>query len=120
MIYHFKGIRDCDSMCDIKVYRKRGQVFVFATELAGNMGTSITNWAEQLATQFCRENSISPHQLVWVEHYPARHRQVETYDQVVFDWNWYDGRFISSEWTRVEPEQVKKWIEGAKYDDQWN
>ena len=37
-----------------------------------NEGTSVTNMAEQLATQICQEFDIEPKHLIWIEHYPDR------------------------------------------------
>jgi hypothetical protein len=48
-----------------------GRVVVIATERSDNPGMSVTIAAEQIADAVCRQMSIEPHRLVWIEHYPA-------------------------------------------------
>ena len=48
-----------------------GRVVIIGTELPDNPGISVTNWAEELATQVCAKFTIDPDRLVWIEHYPA-------------------------------------------------
>lgn len=76
MIYNYYGIGNCECRCDIEIYG----ALVIVTELKDNPGTSITNWAEHLATKICRDNNIDMKSLVWVEHYPE-----EDYDLVTFE-----------------------------------
>lgn len=73
MVYHYKGFWDCDSKCDLEIIRGDRETLVICTELEDNTGTSVTNFAEQLATLVCREDpSIDPTGLLWVERYPER------------------------------------------------
>jgi len=73
---------------------------VIATELPDNPGQSITNAAEELATQVCQQFEISPLSLMWIEHYIHEDSELEeTYDLVLFTW---DGdRFIDPRWHRL-------------------
>lgn len=72
--HDFKGVGGCDSRCLIRVYkgvgRDLGMTVVIATQLVEDQGTSITDWAEHLATEIARKHSISPNRLIWIEHYP--------------------------------------------------
>jgi hypothetical protein len=48
-----------------------GRTVVIATERPDNPGTSVTNAAEELASQVCQRFDIDPDKLVWIESYPA-------------------------------------------------
>ena len=72
MIYDYKGFFGCACQCDIEVHRHTDFDVVVATEVPDNEGTSITNMAEQLATQVCKAFDIVPDRLIWIEHYPER------------------------------------------------
>ena len=94
-VFVYKGYHGCESKCEIEIQRMIyvGRVVVVATELPDNPGTSITNMAEQLATQVCRAQNIAPQHLVWIEHYPGG-----SWDLVTFGWDWRVGAFAYPEW----------------------
>ena len=102
--FEYKGFGDCDSHCNIKIFRstKDRFVMVMATELPDNTGTSITHMAEPLATEVCRQYNISPHKLIWIEHYPRRRWGNESFDRVYFDFDWDGGRFVKADWHRLD------------------
>jgi hypothetical protein len=55
MRYNYEGFWGCDSCCDIEVHRRSDGKYVFiATEVPDNPGTSVTNFAEYLATAMRR------------------------------------------------------------------
>ena len=76
-----------------------------------NAGTSVTNMAEQLATQICQEFDIEPKHLIWIEHYPDRQDidgwkdYPESYDLVSFNLN-DKGVFSNPRWTGITSEVV--------------
>ena len=83
MIYHYKGIGGCDCKCGIEIHKNLG----IATDIPENEGTAVTNWAEHLATQICKEFQIEPSQLIWIEHYLERGmhgERDESWDLAVF------------------------------------
>jgi len=86
MRYDYKGFWNCDSCCDIEVHRRSDGKYVFvATELPGNPGTSVTNFAEHLATAMRRQFGLRPAEVIWIEHYPeAKNRRKEDFDLVRF------------------------------------
>ena len=83
---------------------------VIATELEDNPGTTITNYADQLATQIIMEFNIEPDSLIWIEHYPARPEigEHETYDLISFKWN--GTRYINPEWYHIKKSMLDKII----------
>jgi len=95
MIYKYKGYWQQESHC----YLERYNNIVLATEVADNPGTSITNMADNLATQVCKDFKIHPSNVVWIEHYtPKSYRnstgtQGEEYSIVWFDWDLTEERF---------------------------
>ena len=84
MLYHYKGFGGCESQCDLEIHKN----LVIVTEIPENEGTSVTNVAEQLATQICEKFKIDPSKLIWIEHYPERGEWKdydESYDLVQFN-----------------------------------
>jgi len=91
-IHTFKGLHGFPSRCFLRIYKTGEKTVIIATELRDNPGTSITNYAAQLATGALQTFNVQPEQLVWVEHYPAGDTEREgegedTYDIVTFTWN---------------------------------
>lgn len=70
-------VNNFPAFCDIE---RNGNV-VIATELEDNLGMSITNAVEWVASQVCRAFNIEPSRLVWFEHYSRE----DTHDIVIFD-----------------------------------
>ena len=103
-IFKFEGFHGTSAICGLQVYDRLSdnRVVVVVTELEENKGTSITNAAETLATQVCRARKISPHRLVWIEHYPQRGsalRPLEpTWDILTFEWDWKRMEFAEARW----------------------
>jgi hypothetical protein len=58
--------------CRIRIYERPAYTVVIATELAENPKTSITNFAEYLATMICAQYEILPERLRWIEHHPVQ------------------------------------------------
>ena len=73
MLYEYTGFRNCSSKCDLEILRRGQTTLVICTELADNPGTSVTNFADHLATRVCQaDDTIDPTHLIWIEHYPER------------------------------------------------
>ena len=68
IIYNYKGIGGCDCFCELEIYEN----LVICTESEENEGTSVTNWAEHLATEVCEKYGIDPEKLIWIERYKDR------------------------------------------------
>jgi hypothetical protein len=82
MRHDYKGFWGCDSCCEIEVHRRSDGKYVFiATELPDNPGTSVTNFAEHLATAMRRQHGLKPEDVIWIEHYPeVEDRRKESFD----------------------------------------
>lgn len=117
MRYNCKGFWS-DSYCDIEVHQRSDGKYVFvATELPDNPGTSVTNYAEQLATAMRTQYARKPRDVIWIEHYPeAKDRRKEDFDLV---------RFLGMEgdslrtpvWTRITEQAVNELIAGVRNVD---
>lgn len=101
MIYEYKGFGNCESKCKIEVHSN----IVIATELDDNTGTSITNYAETLATMICKQFSILPEELIWIEHYPKDSYSLETYSLVKFDID--KNRFSNPKWSYLSNTELE-------------
>lgn len=105
MLYNYKGYGGCDSVCDIVIHNN----IVIATELEDNKGTSITNIAEGLATQVCKEFNIDPEKLIWVEHYfSSVALKQETFDIVEFTFL-ENGECVKPKWRRSTEAEFEKY-----------
>ena len=68
--HRFGGFHDCPSWCWLEILRLANSRFaVIATEPPENLGTSVTNAFELLATDVCNRFDIDPGKLAWIEHY---------------------------------------------------
>ncbi len=128
VIYEFKGLWSCDSKCRIRIYEgagpQSGMTVVLCTELEDNEGTSVTNYAEHIASEIMRLYNIAPHSLLWIEHYEyrgvkLRHHETgrltaqfaEHFDRVIF--NEVDsrtGNLKRPAWVRFTKQTVEQWI----------
>lgn len=98
----YKGFGNCDSICGFEILKYESKAVVILTELEENLGTSITNFYEHLAT-IIYETRLKPmpvENVRWLEHYPySSLLKAETYDAVILK---YDGkRFHSPRWTHL-------------------
>ena len=107
MLYAYPSNFGGDAKCDLEIIRGGTTTLVICTELNDNPGTSITNFAEGLATLVCQADAtIDPRHLIWIEHYPERMAGrwqdpfPETWDVVTFQER--TGRvFRGPHWRRV-------------------
>jgi hypothetical protein len=58
--------------CGLRIMRDEQQTIVVLTELPENRRMSVTNAAEEIATEVRREFGLDPDQTRWIEHYPER------------------------------------------------
>ena len=90
MLYHYPGYHGISSFCDLDVtILPYGAAFVVCSQDLDNTGTSVTNAAETIASQLCRERpALDPARLIWIERYPprgSRHSPIaESFDLVTF------------------------------------
>ena len=114
MRYNYKGFWS-DSYCDIEVHQRSDGKYVFvATELPDNPGTSVTNYAEQLATAMRTQYALKPGDVIWIEHYPeAKDRRKEDFDLVRFLGMEGDS-FRTPVWTRITEKAVNELIAGVR------
>ncbi len=100
-----------DSSCFLRVYKiADGVTVAVATELADNKGPSITNSAETLWCEVVKEYGLDPTTTYFVEHYPHRGTEDETYDFV--ELHWYDDNTLARhpKWRHVPRQEVEKLI----------
>ena len=130
--FDYKGYHGCESHCKIEIHRfpesrtlesaqgktKIGTTVVIATELLeSNQGTSITNLAEQIATEVCIKHKIDPLSLIWIEHYPPREskwskdEEEGTYSIVTFELceaSWRDNALRHPNWKYIHEGKVRR------------
>lgn len=95
--FDYKGLGGCDSHCFIK---RNGNV-VLCTESPINQGTSITNFADELAMLVAMKFKIPFVSLVWIEHYTEHDDHEETFDLTEFSQTW-KGAFFNAHWTYLQ------------------
>jgi len=82
-----KGFRVLRSQCRIRIYSPddpKDAPVVICSELANNLGTSVTEAAQIIAGEVIEHHGLS--RPVWIEHYPpeATNGRDETFDLVAF------------------------------------
>ena len=82
-----KGLRFLRSQCRIRIYSPddpQDAPVVICSELASNLGTSVTETAQSIAGEVIEHHDLS--RPVWIEHYPpeATNGRDETFDLVAF------------------------------------
>ena len=117
-VYHYIGFRNCKSKCGLGITRlKDGRIVVICSELPDNPGTSVTNFAEELAALVCAEYCIPADNLVWIEHYPPdepRHglrRGKASWDLVTFKVALGDGEQTVFDEPQWRPMREADWRE---------
>jgi len=113
VIYRYRGLHGCHCKCGLRITALAdGRVAVICTELPDNPGTSVTNYAEQLATLVCAERGIAPEKLVWIEHYQAhKHHRKPDWDLVTFKVACRQGPavlFDEPDWRPMRPEDWRQ------------
>jgi hypothetical protein len=107
--FAYCGFHGCPSVCGLDIQPlANDRTVVICTELPDNPGTSVTNFAEDLATLVCRRFRIASDKLVWIEHYPpsASHGPKADWDRVEFSW---DGDcFQQPRWRPMRSEDWKQ------------
>lgn len=107
--YDYPGYFNYESFCDLKVATiPPGHTLVIFTEVEENVGTSVTNRSEVLATQVCQEFGLLPEKTLFVEHYPERGPRIkrlpETYALV--EYTWEQGHARKPEWRYLSLENA--------------
>ena len=92
-----KGLRFLRSQCRIRIYSPddpQDAPVVICSELASNLGTSVTETAQSIAGEVIEHHDLS--RPVWIEHYPpeATNGWDETFDLVAFSSSSYEVRQI--------------------------
>lgn len=84
--FDYHGHYNCRSVCGIQVLKidNSQKVMILATELKNNPGTSITNAAENVATEVMRMLNMQYDNMIWIEHYENENEE-DTFDYVRFE-----------------------------------
>jgi hypothetical protein len=78
-----------------------------------NRGTSITNYAEHLATAMRKQYGLKPEDVIWIEHHTeAKDRRKESFDLVRFAV--VGNTFHTPVWTRITEQVVDELIAGKR------
>ncbi len=93
------------------IYSDHNQDILIVSELPENQGASVTNRAEWLHRQLCRNYDLDPEETIFIEHYgPGSLQDENTYDQVFFTIS-PTGDFSRLEWTPLDPGEVRQLID---------
>jgi hypothetical protein len=91
--------------CRVRIYEHEGQQVVVATEMEGNPGMSVTNAAEDIATQLAAAYNLEVDRLIWIEHY-CYPDEGHIFDLVRFTWE--GGKASDPQWRRITFEEVER------------
>lgn len=115
--YDFTNWHGAPAHCWLRVFEDKDRIpIAIVTEMPDNEGVSVTNYAEELATEVQRKYGFS--QLRWIEHYPPRGRKLhsnEEFDLVEFKQD-ADGVYNEPEWCPISKNDVEAMI-GTSLDE---
>lgn len=103
--YRFVAPNGKRSFCGLEIYEEsKKSRRVVLIEKIDNYGMSITNAAEELATEIFNKflSDINPYKITWLEKYEKyeKYGKKDTVDQVIFEWE--KNRFINPAWRRIK------------------
>jgi hypothetical protein len=99
--YVFTASTGVPAVCGLRIVSDGAQRIVVLTELADNVGMSVTNAAAEIAAQVRSEFSLDPDLTRWIEHYP----QYPTYDEITFTWDGHNA--LEPSWRRLVVEEAE-------------
>ena len=98
--------------CRLRIYGGAGATVVIMSQAPDSEGMSVTNAAEELATQIAQSFDLLGAATTWVEHWPEdAYRSddfVETFDLVEFTWS--NGTASHPRWRRMAGEEVERMV----------
>ena len=111
-IHHYQNpaLQTDDGFCRLRIYGANVGTVIVLSELAENLGVSVTNAAAALATEIARIYDLETVTTFWVEHYGAFSYTAsggdETFDLVTFTWR--NRTASNAEWQRLNSDQLHK------------
>lgn len=112
-VHHYRPWQRNEAHCRLRIFWRTNvdaaTAVVIVDELPDNPGMSVTNYAENLATEIARQYGIEPGRLVWIEYYPQREPPIwndpvldaETFDLATFAWDTTERRYTTPAWFRI-------------------
>ena len=94
--HKYKGYGVHDSECIVHVYEADDIKFVILQDIAN--GTSVTNGAEQVATEVRKKKILDPKTTRWFEIYPYYYPN--TFDEIEFDYDEMSEVYSNPRWKR--------------------
>lgn len=129
--FDYEGYHKIPSFCYIDIHKNDNFTVIIATEPdydEEGAGTSVTNRAEHIATEVCKQYEIPQEKLAWIEHYDRSKFELndeheETWDLVSFSrqktptrdyWDYPRGEmvFTSPKWQHLTEEQKDRLVAG--------
>jgi hypothetical protein len=96
------------SLCHLRVLQWEKETIVIATELAVNPGKSVTNAAEEIATQVIHQFQLDPLRTRFIERYTKDSYEVSdfegTFDEVTFTWR--ENRASNPRWRPLKNQEI--------------
>ena len=111
-IHHYQNpaLQTDDGFCRLRIYGANVGTVIVLSELAENLGVSVTNAAAALATEIARIYPLDPDTTFWIEHYGAFSYKDgdcdETFDLITFTWR--NRTASNAEWQRLNSDQLHK------------
>ncbi len=100
-------------LCSLRILQKGKRTMVIATEIPVNPGKSVTNAAEDIATQVVQQFHLDPMKTKFIECYNKESfegtRFAEMYDEVTFTWQ--EKQASNPQWRRLEPHEIAELLD---------
>lgn len=99
-------------LCHLRILQKGKRTTVIAIEIPVNPGKSVTNAAEDIATQVVQQFHLDPMKTRFIECYSKdsyEGARAETYDEVTFTWQ--ERKASNPQWRRLEPHEIAELLD---------
>jgi hypothetical protein len=95
-LYAFKGTNNISSQCNVRVFSDDGETFILFENM--DIGQSVTNASELLATQITKKLGLNPNDCRFFETYSEY--DYETIDEILYTWE--NGIATNAFWKPAE------------------
>ncbi len=100
--HKYKGYGIHDSECIAHIYESNKVKFVLLQDIQS--GTSVTNAAEQVATEVRKKKILDANTTRWFEIYPYYHPH--TFDEIKFDYDTMEDKYSNPRWEPCKENSV--------------
>ena len=93
-------------MCHLRILQQEKESIVIATETAVNPGKSVTNAAEDIATQAVQQFQLDPTTTRFIEHYTKESYEGSEEGHFEVTFTWQEQEATNPQWKPLQPHEI--------------